>query len=199
VLRVPDVQLDSLLPRDPRAAADLGPAGHPGLELEAAALPLGVQGDLGREGRPRPDDRHLAAQDVHQVRKLVQRESTQEAAGRRHARVALDDSGSDSDRIGSRAHRSQLPHVELLAADPDPPLPVDDRPARAQLDRQRRQRQQRGEQDQRDDRDRDVDGSRQPPARLAHRVPSTFSQPIGTAPARMRSQSPTAMDAVTVR
>ena len=32
----------------------------------------------------------------------------------------------------------------------------------------------------------------------AHRVPSTFSQPIGTDPARRRSQSPTAIEAVTV-
>src|SRR5262249_14289587 len=72
VLDVPDVELDPRLPGDPGAALDLGPAGDPGADLVAPPLPRRVVVDLGRDRRARADDRHLAAQDVDQVRDLVE-------------------------------------------------------------------------------------------------------------------------------
>ena len=83
VVDVLDVELDPLLPGDAGAALDLGPAGDPGQDLVAAALARGVVVDLGGDGRARADDRHLAAQDVDQVRDLVERGAAEEAAGAR--------------------------------------------------------------------------------------------------------------------
>src|SRR3990172_4178020 len=71
VLHVPDVELDPLLPGKRGAPVDLGPAGQAGLDLEALALPLRVALDLIGEGRPRPDEAHVAAQDVPDLRQLV--------------------------------------------------------------------------------------------------------------------------------
>ena len=78
-----DVELDPLLPGDPGAALDLGPAGDPRAHLVAAVLARRVVLDLGGDRRARADDRHLAAQDVDQVGDLVERGAAQEAAGAR--------------------------------------------------------------------------------------------------------------------
>src|SRR5829696_5412055 len=53
VLHVPDVQLDALVPGQPRAAVDLRPAGNAGLDLKAPPLAPRVALDLVAQGRPR--------------------------------------------------------------------------------------------------------------------------------------------------
>ena len=219
MLDVPDVQLDPLLPRDPGAAVDLGPPGDAGAQVQAAQLARRVELDLGGQRRPRADDPHVAAKHVEEVRQLVEREPAQQPADPCHPRVLGGHRRADADRIGALAHGPQLEHLEDHAVAANAPLPVDHRPARAELDRDRRGQQDRETEDQRDHRDRKVGPARQslPGAGrgrrhvqallsgvrhgavgAAHRVPSTFSQPIGTEPARRRSQSPTAIEAVTV-
>ena len=64
------------------AAVDLRPAGDPGLHVEAVELALVVAVDLVAERRPRPDHRHVAADDVPELRQLVEREPPQDAARR---------------------------------------------------------------------------------------------------------------------
>ena len=102
----------------------------PGLDGEPPALAVGVLRDLHRDRRPRADDRHLAAQDVDQVRQLVERGAAQERADAGDARVALVDRHAGAHVLGARDHRAQLEHVERLAVAADAPLAVD-RVARA--------------------------------------------------------------------
>src|SRR5947208_16442041 len=77
-LDVPEVELDALGPRESRAAVDLRPTGDAGLDVEAVALPVVVLLDLVAERRPGADDRHLAADDVPELRHLVEREPAEQ-------------------------------------------------------------------------------------------------------------------------
>src|SRR5712671_3513585 len=63
VFDVPEVELDPLGPGELRAAMDLRPAGDPRLDVEPVSLALVVLLDLVTQGRTRPDQRHLAADD----------------------------------------------------------------------------------------------------------------------------------------
>src|SRR5215467_9090147 len=81
VLDVPDVQLDPVLPRERRSAVDLRPAGDAGLDLQPPPLPGRVPLDLVAERRPGTDHAHVAADDVPELGQLVDRESTEKAAG----------------------------------------------------------------------------------------------------------------------
>src|SRR5690349_5337793 len=68
--------------------------------------------------RARPDDRHVAAQDVQELRQLVELRGPEQASQREHARITL--RGYDAGRrIGGNAHRAQLVHRErsLIATD----------------------------------------------------------------------------------
>src|ERR687886_482476 len=85
VLDVPEVELDSLVPRQLRAAVHLRPAGEAGLDVEAAALARRVLLHLVAERGPRADQAHVAADDVPELRQLVQREAAKKAAGARDA------------------------------------------------------------------------------------------------------------------
>jgi len=89
VLDVPDVELDALVPRQPRPAVHLGPAGETGLDLEPPALPRRVALDLVGERGPRADHAHVAPDDVPELRQLVDREAPQEAARSRDARAGV--------------------------------------------------------------------------------------------------------------
>ena len=114
VLDVPEVELDPLGPRQRRAAVDLRPAGDPRLDREPAALALGVLLHLHRHGRPRPDDRHLAAQHVPQVRQLVERVAAQQLPDPRDPVVALLDREPGAGELGPADHRAQLVDLERL-------------------------------------------------------------------------------------
>src|SRR5436189_262637 len=67
VLDVPEVELYSVRPRQAGSAVDLRPAGDPGVDVEAVALPLVVGLDLVAQRRPRPDQRHLAAHHIPEL------------------------------------------------------------------------------------------------------------------------------------
>jgi hypothetical protein len=219
MLDVPDVQLDSLLPRNPGSAVDLGPAGYAGAQIQAAELARRVELDLCRQGRARPDDAHIASQHVEEVRQLVEREAAQEPPDAGDAWVLGRHRGADADRVGAPPHGAQLEHLEDHAVPSDPTLAVEHRPAGGELDGDGGREEDRRDEDEGDDGDGEIGpagepllrasrgrrhvqsllvGVRHGPIAAAHRVPSTFSQPIGTDPARSRSQSPTAIEAVTV-
>src|SRR5215208_616006 len=138
MLDVPDVEFDPLLPRDPRAPMDLGPAGDPRPQIQSPELTRRVELDLGWERRARTDDPHLAAQHVDQVRQLVERITAQEPADPRHPRVLRRDGGADPDRVDPLAHGAELEQVEDDAVLADAPLPVEDRSRRFEPDRDRR-------------------------------------------------------------
>ena len=165
VLDVPDVELDPLLPGDPGATVDLGPAGHAGAQIEPPALTRRVELDLGGQGRARPDDPHLAAQHVDQVGQLVERVATEEPADTRHPGVVGRHRRADSDRVGSLPHRPQLVELEDPTVPADAALAIEDRPRRLQPDRDRGGEQQRRDQDEADDGDREVGRPRQALAR----------------------------------
>src|SRR5262249_46055587 len=187
-------------------------------EVESAPLARRVELDLGWEGRPRSNDPHLPAENVDQVGELVKREAAKQAADVGDPGVLRDHGCAYAHRIGSAGHRPQLEHFEDDTPLADAALPVEDWAPRLELDREGGNRKQRREDDQTGDRHQDVRPAGKPLLRRwelgedreallpvlvlpgvcdRHRVPSTFSQPIGTRPAPRRSQTPTAIDAVT--
>jgi hypothetical protein len=155
---------------------DLRPARDPGLHLESAALPRRVALDLVRERRARPDQAHVAAHDVPELRELVEREAPQDSAGPRDPRIAFVDREARAAALRADLHRPQLQELELGSADPDAPLPVEDRAAVVELDRQCGEREHGARQRQPERGAGDVQ-------RAVQRVPSAFSQTGGT-PAR---------------
>ncbi len=108
--------------------------------------------------RPRPHQRHLAAQHVPQLRQLVDAGAPQESPQARRPRVVL-----DLERrpvlfvqrrqlrfagLGVDDHRAELQHHELPPAQSAPLLTKEHRPRRGGLDRRGHQRQQRRQQQQ---------------------------------------------------
>src|SRR4051812_49001873 len=73
VVDVPDVELDPLLPRQRRPPVDLRPAGDPRPHLETAPLTRCVPVDLVAQRRAGADQAHVAADDIPQLRQLVDR------------------------------------------------------------------------------------------------------------------------------
>ena len=81
---------------------------RPGRDGEPPALAVGVVVDLDLQRRARPDQRHLAAQHVDQVRQLVDRRAAQERADAGDPRVALVDRHPGAHVLGAGDHRAQL-------------------------------------------------------------------------------------------
>jgi hypothetical protein len=75
VFDVPDIELDALVPRQPGATVNLRPARDAGPDLEAPSLPRRVALDLIGERRARADEAHFAADDVPELRDLVDGET----------------------------------------------------------------------------------------------------------------------------
>ncbi len=141
-------------------AVDLGPAGDAGLDLMANhvvgnfafELP-----DVKRALGARPDDAHIAAQNVPKLRQLVQAPIAQEAAQRRDARiVAHAQPGLLVELFRAGGHRAKFQHAERPAIGADPFLLEKDRAARGELDAERDQQQKRHAQQKRHTREDDV-------------------------------------------
>src|SRR5262249_5179772 len=129
VLDVPDIELDSFVPGQARAAVDLRPAGQAGLDLQPAALARRVALDLVGERGPRPDHAHVAADDVPELRQLVDRQPAQEHTRPRDAGVAFVDRGARTDALGADDHRPELEQFEADAVLADALLAVGHPPA----------------------------------------------------------------------
>jgi CheY-like chemotaxis protein len=87
--------------------------------------------------------------------------------------IVLSGRGADADRVRTLAHRPQLPQLELLAAAPDPALPVEHGAAILELDREGGRGEERARERQAQRGSRYVQGT-------VHRVPSALSQTAGT-------------------
>src|ERR1700730_6582244 len=112
VFDVPEVELDPLGPGELRATVDLRPAGDSRLDVEPVSLALVVLIDLVTQGRTRPDQRHLAADDVPELRQLVEGDPAQQPPHPRDARVTPVDGVAGADGLGSDDHRAQLEELE---------------------------------------------------------------------------------------
>src|ERR687887_168829 len=178
VLDVPDVELDAFVPRQLRAAVYLGPAGEAGLDVEPAALPGRVLLHLVAKRGPRADEAHVAADDVPELRQLVEREAAEEAARPGDAGVAAVDGEAGALALGADDHRPQLEQVEVSALVADAALAVEDRAAVLELDRDRCGREHRA-------------GEREP-ERRPHDVGRAVHRPglPGHAPAARRAIDP---------
>ncbi len=124
----PEVELDARRRRELVAPLDLRGPGEAGPNGEALALPLVIPLDLVRQGRPRPDDAHLAFEHVDQLRELVEREPSQDPTDPRDPRrvgvqrVAAVDRGPSS---GTSAPRTVAPRARH-APGGRRPVPRDD-------------------------------------------------------------------------
>src|SRR5436190_13338390 len=88
VLEVVEVKPDEVVEAEVRAAGDLPEAGHSGQDVVPLAMPVLELRVVAERQRARPDETHLAAQDVEELRDLVERESSQDGAERGDARIA---------------------------------------------------------------------------------------------------------------
>src|SRR5690606_30235713 len=84
VLDVVEVAAHAVRPRQVRSAADPPHPGEPRLDAQAALRPLLIAVDLAQQRGPRADQRHIAPQHIPQLRQLIQAETAQERAERRH-------------------------------------------------------------------------------------------------------------------
>ena len=154
VLDVVQVVLDALLERRVAApAVHLRPAGDAGLHLVAQHVLRDLVLELRDEMRPlraRPDDRHVAAQHVPELRQLVDVRAAQELAERRHA---ADRRSLRPHRpglaLGVVVHRAELDDRERLAVEAHPLLAVEDGAARRELDERRDEPERNRQHDQR--------------------------------------------------
>src|SRR5688572_26271859 len=131
VLDVIQVVFDALLERGVAApAVDLRPAGDAGLHLvpehvlREAVLELL---DEIRTFRPRADERHVTAEDVPQLRQLVEVDAAEELPHRRASRVIVARPHRTAFVFGPFVHRPELVDDERLAIEPHTLLPVEDR------------------------------------------------------------------------
>ena len=169
-----DVEAQALVERRDVAALDLPQPGDPGPDLEAMRVPELVARGLERR-RSRADERHVAAQDVEQLRELVEARRAQEPSHPRDPRVVRDlevrrrqhaevcELGLELLRVGE--HRPELQHPEATAVAPGAGLGDEHRPRGVQPDRQRADEDDRDRDDEQDDAEREV----QEP--LGHRIP----------------------------
>src|ERR1044071_4888361 len=141
VLDVVVVPLDAIAQRGLAAeAVDLGPAGDAGLDAVAVAVAADVgleQLDELRALRARAHQRHVAAQDVEELRQLVEGRAAQQPPDPGAAVDALDAARraalAGAEALGGgvgRAHRAELVEVEERAVATDAALAEDDRAGR---------------------------------------------------------------------
>src|SRR5450755_398100 len=132
VLHVAQVEPFCFFPRQVRPAADLPQAGHAGLNHEPAPHVAAVAGHLLRQGRPGPDQGHVADQHVDELRQLIKRPAAQPGAWAGNPRVPTDleqdpvrlvmDGKLGFALFGTRHHGPELEEGEALAVLADPGL-----------------------------------------------------------------------------
>src|SRR4051812_16827288 len=161
VLDVIEVVLDPLLERGIAApAVDLRPAGDAGLDLVAQHVlrnaVLELLDEIGALG-PRADDRHIAAEDVPELRQFVEVKPAEPLADRRAARVVVARPDRAGLVLGPLVHRAEFVDVERLAVEAHPLLLVEDRPLRRVADERHDRQEGEREPEKRRPRDGEVD------------------------------------------
>src|SRR5213596_762094 len=129
-LDVEEVVLDPLLDRGlTPPAIDLRPARDARLHLVAEHVPGHPAAELLDEARAlgaRADEAHLTAQDVPELRQLVQAEAPEERPEPRAPRVVRPRPDGAGLALGVHAHRAELEHLEGAPVQPHPLLAVED-------------------------------------------------------------------------
>src|SRR6266568_821363 len=145
VLDVVEVEPDEVVEAEIDPARHLPKACHPRQHEIALPVPRKELLVVADGKRPRADQRHLAPQDIQHLRQLVERETTQESPDGRYTRIVLDleertgglvvslERALAGGRVG--VHRPELHHPERLLSEPDAPVAIEHRAARAELDR----------------------------------------------------------------
>ena len=114
-----------------------------------------------RADRPRPDERHVPAQDVPELRDLVELRCLQPAADSRQLRVGAADEllaqVLPDPVLGAGAERAELQHLEEAAAAADPLAAVEDRPPARDEQHAGDQEPDRSEEDPEEAREEDVE------------------------------------------
>src|SRR5437764_907771 len=111
VVDVPDVERELLLPRDRVPAAHLGEPGDPRAHVVTSRLLGGVALEVLHQERARPDERHVAAEHVPELRQLVERAGPEERAEPGEPGVV----GLPADTGAHRAELEQRERAPLVA------------------------------------------------------------------------------------
>src|SRR5215217_3281568 len=148
-----EVVRELLRPRLLATHARLREPGEPGPDDETLPVLGNLLGELleeRRTDRPRPDDGHVAAEDIPELRYLVELRRTEPTSQTRDLRLGADREllpvvGTET-RLGVSLERPVLEHVEDAPVPPDPQAAVEERRSRS-----------REEDDRDDDEDRQCD------------------------------------------
>ena len=128
--------------------ADLGPPCESRTNERAQVIERQLFGEPGDEFgslRPGADEAHVAAQNVPQLRYLIDAALAQKHADPGDSRIVLGGPlGATGFGVGE--HGAELDHLEIASAHPYPGLAKKDRPLRRELNRQHHQREERQEQ-----------------------------------------------------
>ena len=92
----------------------LRPPRETGADVEPVALVLVVLLDLVAQRRARADDAHVAAQDVPELRQLVDRGAPQDAPDASDPAVAPVHRVAGAHALGADDHGAELQHLEVL-------------------------------------------------------------------------------------
>jgi len=122
VVYVVIVQFDAPCPGKCVAARDLSQASDPGPHPESAALNAAVAGKVFHQCRPRPDEGHLTAQNVHKLGKLVDAGTPQYLSYSCDS-ILMDTPVSVELFVGILDHRPELDHFERLSVFTGSPMP----------------------------------------------------------------------------
>lgn len=163
VLNIFQVEFQPFFKGQIAAAGDLPDAGDARLDTEPFTLDAAIeQVDIALGHRPGADQAHLAAEDVDQLRQLIDTGFTEESARSGDSRVVFDledrpfrlvemfDFGKSG--LGIDMHRAELEHREDVFAQADPLLDEKDRAGGVEFDRQGDEEKERDEQGQGDNR-----------------------------------------------
>src|ERR1022692_1278086 len=171
--RVGDIHVESLDEGGMCASGHLPETGNAGRYEEAVEVVNLELVDLVRKARSWADERHVSAQDVDQLRQLVEARSSQpspgsrdrvgavelEQANRRQICVPLRrglDVGSMRVVRGTVSHRPELQHRERALIDPEAGLPKEDRSGRITPYHERDDREEGSKEHERAERNDDV-------------------------------------------
>src|SRR4029079_4704877 len=157
VSSAPAGEPDPLGPRERRAAVDLRPAGEARPDLEAPPLAVGLALDLVAERRPGTDHGHVPADDVPELRQLVDRRPADHPPDARDARVSPVDRAPGALALGVDDHRAELEQLEVHAVLAHARLAEQHRSAVLELRRERGDGQQRARDYESEPREHDVE------------------------------------------
>ena len=97
------------------AVVDLRPASETGLDQQAGAVEGNLPLEFGHQFRTlgtRPDETHLAAQDIPELGQFVKTRLAQEIADARHTRIVLGGQARLAIRLGVLIHAAEFPDLE---------------------------------------------------------------------------------------